>query len=127
MGMFQSDLVSLVKACIKLTSTHYPQRSHKMIIINVPKWFDALYAIVRPLLNEAQRAKINIFRGDSVLTGMRETIDDDNIPKELGGSCPVEMGQMPEEKALLEYVMKGLVESETPLTTDATLLGTDGK
>lgn len=94
-----------------------------MVVINVPGWFGTLYAIVKPLLNEAQRAKINVFKGDDVLPGMRTIIDDDNIPQEsvcmsanhqmishllsgvlrLGGSSPVRIGHMPEEKALQKY------------------------
>jgi len=119
--LYQWDVISIVKACINLTSTHYPQRSHKMIVINVPKWFNALFAMVRPLLNEAQRAKINIFRGDAILPGMRNFIDDDNIPRELGGTSPLSMGQMPDEKALHQFVMRGLASADKELLVDSRL------
>ena len=54
------------KGCVQMTGTHYPQRSHKMLVLNVPGWFGFLFNIVKPLLNEAQRAKINIFRASEV-------------------------------------------------------------
>lgn len=60
------EIVGMVKACVSMTSTHYPQRSHKMIIANVPSWFSMIFSIVKPLLNEVQRAKINVFRASEV-------------------------------------------------------------
>lgn len=37
-----------------------------MLILNVPGWFGFLFNIVKPLLNDAQKAKINIFRAHEV-------------------------------------------------------------
>jgi hypothetical protein len=41
------EIVGMVKACVSMTSTHYPQRSHKMIIANVPSWFSMIFSIVQ--------------------------------------------------------------------------------
>jgi len=36
--ILNKDIVSIIKGCVTMTSTHYPQRSHKMVILNVPGW-----------------------------------------------------------------------------------------
>ena len=61
-----SQVVAIIKGVVNMTSTHYPQRSHKMLVLNVPGWFGFLFNIVKPLLNDAQKAKINIFRAHEV-------------------------------------------------------------
>lgn len=41
------DIVSIIKGCVAMTSTHYPARSHKMIVANVPGWFGIAFNIVK--------------------------------------------------------------------------------
>ena len=33
-----SEIVGIIKGCVQITSTHYPQRSDKILILNVPSW-----------------------------------------------------------------------------------------
>ena len=121
------EVVKIIKGCVAMTSAHYPARSHKMIIINVPTWFHMLFAIVKGLLNDAQKAKINVFKKSEVLNGLRQFIDDDNIPKEYGGSSPVPLGQMPNEQALRCCVMTRLDELGEALYVDDALTDRNGE
>ena len=104
--LFNNEIVSLLKQCVVLTSTHYPQRSHRMVIINVPFWFGKLFAIVKPLLNDAQKAKIRVYRPTEVLAGLKNVIPIENIPAKYGGTSMYAAGQSPEEMGLAEYVKK---------------------
>lgn len=88
--------------------------------------FGFLFNIVKPLLNDAQRAKINIFRAHEVLSGMREFIDDGQIPREYGGSSPEALGHMPEEQALRVQVLKNLKASGVALAADKEMRNPDG-
>lgn len=46
---------------LQTMDAHFPQRSHKTMLINAPKWFNALYRLCTPLLRESTKQKIQIF------------------------------------------------------------------
>jgi len=120
------DVVGILKGCIGMTSAHYPARSHKMIVCNVPNWFGIAFNIVKPLLNDAQRAKINIFRAHEVLEGMRSIIPDDQIPREYGGSCTVPLGHDEMEQGLRRQVFANLDLFGVGLEVDDEMSNPDG-
>ena len=124
--IMNKEIVAIIKGCVQMTGTHYPQRSHKMLVLNVPGWFGVLFNIVKPLLNEAQRAKINIFRSHEVLAGMRETIPDENIPVEYGGSGVERLGQTEPEQALRRQVFANLTAAGLPLLVDGEMRNPGG-
>lgn len=64
----------------------YPEVLHRMLIINAPVIFSVAWAVIRPWLAEATRAKINIIRGDGKAE-IAKLIDVDHIPVEYGGRC----------------------------------------
>lgn len=70
----QGDIVNFMKEFVKTMDNHYPQRAHKTLIINAPKWFNILYKIVSPLLRESTKAKIEIYnrgkRQDKILKAL---------------------------------------------------------
>ena len=41
-----------VAACARIARDHYPERCERVVIVNAPKWFSFLYAIVTPLINQ---------------------------------------------------------------------------
>jgi CRAL/TRIO domain len=60
--MRQRELLSFVKQFVRMTSTHYPQRSYKTLVVNAPSWFQQIYRIISPLLRESTKEKILILR-----------------------------------------------------------------
>lgn len=57
-----------------------------MLIINSPMLFTAVWALIKPLLDEATVKKISII-GSSFKKDLLEVIDEQNIPVAYGGSC----------------------------------------
>ena len=57
----KTDLIGFCKKFISTMDAHYPQRAFKTLIINAPKWFNALYKLFSPLLRESTKAKIEIY------------------------------------------------------------------
>jgi hypothetical protein len=57
----KTDLIGFCKKFISTMDAHFPQRAYKTLIINAPKWFNALYKLFSPLLRESTKAKIEIF------------------------------------------------------------------
>lgn len=59
--MRQSDVTSFIKIFVTTMDKHYPQRAHKTLVINVPRWFNVLYKLVSPLLRESTKSRIEIY------------------------------------------------------------------
>lgn len=56
----QGDIIPFLKEFVKTMDMHYPQRAHKTLLINAPKWFHLIYKLVSPLLRETTKEKIEI-------------------------------------------------------------------
>ena len=77
--------------------SHFPQRSHRTLLINAPKWFGALYKIASPLLRESTKQKIQILsKGE----------EQDTILKHLLSECPIPEGTKHEN------IPPGIMEEE---------------
>lgn len=69
----------------------YPETMGKFFIINAPWTFSAVWAVIKPWLDEVTVAKIDILSGnykDSLL----KQIDEENLPEILGGKCSCKGG-----------------------------------
>lgn len=56
----QGEIISFLKTFVKTMDSHYPQRAHKTLLINTPKWFNLVYKLVSPLLRDSTKEKIEI-------------------------------------------------------------------
>ena len=76
----KKELLGFCKQFISTMDAHYPQRAFKTLIINAPKWFNALYKLFSPLLRESTKAKIEIHaRGkqqDEALMNLMDNVTD---------------------------------------------------
>lgn len=63
----------------------YPETLKHMILINAPVYFTAIWAVVKPWMDEETLKKVMIL-GSNFLPTLREIIADDQIPAEYGGS-----------------------------------------
>ena len=75
-----------VSAASSIGQNRYPETMGKFYIINVPWAFSAVWAIVKPWLDEVTVAKIEIL-GASYKDALMEQIPKENLPKEFGGTC----------------------------------------
>jgi len=124
--LLNREIVGILKACVVMTGAHYPERSYKIVVLNVPSWFGNIFALVKPLLNDVQKAKINIFKEAQVAAGLRKIIDEDQIPTVYGGTDPNPIGQSPPEVELHEHAMKVLREKGEALYTDEQMVDSSG-
>ncbi|KAI9994995.1 hypothetical protein PInf_011880 [Phytophthora infestans] len=81
------EVFEFIRRCTGVMQRHYPQRSFKIFIVNVPSWFGMAWKGVKPLLNEATRAKTNILTDSETATALLKFIDAENLPLEYGGTC----------------------------------------
>lgn len=80
------DVLEFVKVASKTIQNHYVDRAHKMFIINAPFFFNMLWRVVAPMLNENTRKKITIL-GCSANDKLEllEYIDIEQLPVCYGG------------------------------------------
>lgn len=80
--------ITYCRRLLQLDQQFYPERLANIVMINAPWFFSTLYALVSPFIDPVTAAKIKIV-GSDYLPLLRELIDDDQIPSELGGSATV--------------------------------------
>ncbi|KAG6973374.1 hypothetical protein JG688_00003585 [Phytophthora aleatoria] len=103
------EVFEFIRRCTGVMQRHYPQRSFKIFIVNVPSWFGMAWKGVKPLLNEATRAKTNILTESESAAALLEVIDADNLPIEYGGTCACVGGC--ESNSSYQRLQRALVES----------------
>lgn len=80
------QVYGLVKLAAKVGSDYYPEIMGNTYVINAPMMFTAVWAVVKGMIDEKTRKKIQIVGGSFKKT-LLEHIDDENIPSFLGGKC----------------------------------------
>lgn len=97
LGDFVGEVVDFVKRASYLSAQHYPERAGFVFVINVPGWFQLIWKVLKPLVDESTLEKIYILRGaDEIRDNMLQRIDLESIPKEYGGEGPA-LADTPEE------------------------------
>lgn len=75
-----------VSAASSIGQNRYPETMGKFYIINAPYLFSAVWAIIRPWLDEVSVSKIEII-GSGYKDKLLAQIDAENLPKNFGGTC----------------------------------------
>eukprot|EP00344_Euplotes_crassus_P004294 CAMPEP_0196998340 /NCGR_PEP_ID=MMETSP1380-20130617/3755_1 /TAXON_ID=5936 /ORGANISM="Euplotes crassus, Strain CT5" /LENGTH=277 /DNA_ID=CAMNT_0042414881 /DNA_START=1 /DNA_END=834 /DNA_ORIENTATION=- len=86
MGMFKQKSRDTLNIPVGITQNYYPEIMHKMIIINAPLVFKAIWAVVKTFLAKETLAKIQII-GTKYQDKLFECVDPDNVPAAIGGNC----------------------------------------
>jgi hypothetical protein len=77
------EMMSFVKQFVGMMSANYPQRSYKTLLVNTPMWFGGIFKLLKPLLRESTKAKIEIYsRGKKQDKALKEYLGD-LAPQEL--------------------------------------------
>ncbi|KAL7566840.1 hypothetical protein ACA910_021340 [Epithemia clementina (nom. ined.)] len=98
---FVGDVVDYVKKASALSAEHYPERAGVVFVINVPAWFQMIWRIVKPWIDEATLQKIFILRNkDEIRRCLQDKIPPHQLPREYGGQSPYPLGYSPEEREL---------------------------
>jgi hypothetical protein len=76
----------LLKTIVDLNQKYYPERIHRIYVVNAPAFFQAAWAMIKLWLNERALSKI-IIMGSDYKDVLNEIIHHDQLPAYLGGSC----------------------------------------
>jgi hypothetical protein len=86
LGSITGPSWAFLSASTKLLGDHYPERAQNVLIVNAPAVFAAVWSIVKPLINEATRAKVRLAKSSEVPALFAEFAEPDQIPREYGGT-----------------------------------------
>jgi len=97
MSVLRGEQFRIGSLFLSTMDAHFPQRSHKTLLINAPKWFNVLYKIASPMLRESTKQKIQI---------LSKGKEQDEILQQLLSECPIPSG------TTHENVPPGIMEEE---------------
>lgn len=97
------ELIQLLREVVGFTNAHYPNRAHRIIVVNTPAWIGTLTAIVRPLMNRMDHV-VFLDREETRAGKLTEYIAPSNLPPEYGGRSKVRFGDSKYERAMRAYV-----------------------
>ncbi|KAI7949646.1 hypothetical protein MJO28_008467 [Puccinia striiformis f. sp. tritici] len=80
------QIKNIARVCFSISQDYYPETMGYLAIINAPKSFTTIYKAITPWLSKETIGKINIL-GEDYKTTLLEYIDEENLPRFLGGKC----------------------------------------
>lgn len=88
MGLHQFHIpgIMLLKVVASLNQDYYPERLHKIFIVNAPVFFSAAWALIKIGLDKRVLDKVMVLGSDYKNTLLKH-ISHDQLPSFLGGSC----------------------------------------
>lgn len=115
MSDMMGDTLEYIKKSIQVIQAHYVDRCLKMYIVNAPFYFNMLWQVVSPLLNETTRSKVTIVSSNQreITSNLSEYIHSDQLPLEYSGGnkkC-LALGQHKNELAFIAFVTR-LIENK---------------
>jgi hypothetical protein len=78
--------ITYMKEVLAIDQNYYPERLHRLFIINCPWYFSAIYNIFKPFIDKRTRDKFVIL-GYDYLSVLLEYIDVSQIPSDFGGDA----------------------------------------
>jgi len=101
------ELLDLIKKIVTFTNQHYPHRAARIVVLNTPQWYHALYGIIKPIMSDVCDAKLVFLSSEEVKGGaLLRWIDKNNLPIEYGGRSKIAVGDSKYERAMRGYIDK---------------------
>ena len=82
--------LGIAKRFVMNLQKHYPERTHKVYIVDAPYAFRALYAIVKPFIDPDTKEKLTFCSSNDIRSLMENMVDDpDQLEAFMGGTNAV--------------------------------------
>lgn len=91
MKHFSKQVRTFMQKVTRIDQDYYPEYLGKMLIINAPASFKAMWQLIKPWLDKNVPAKIDV-HGSNFSAKLLEVVDSENLPEFLGGSCQCQGG-----------------------------------
>jgi len=111
-----------------IAQNYYPERMGRMLVINVPRAFPMAWNFVKSLIDRNTQDKIEILSSPlHVRTRLLELIDEENLPKYMGGTCDCDEKKcffMENDQRRLKPQRKLLPQKNTVITEEVEVAAT---
>lgn len=84
--MVTGDVRNLIDRITSVMQDHYPETLGKTCIINAPFYFQAIWSLVKPLLQPRTVNKVTLL-GTKYMDELLKYVDAESIPEYMGGKC----------------------------------------
>jgi hypothetical protein len=78
------EVFSYARRILSIDQQNYPERLYKLLFINSPWYFSAIFDMLKPIIDPYVTQRISIL-GTNYLPQLLDYVDKDNIPEEMGG------------------------------------------
>lgn len=97
------DVMSYLKQAGDINSAHYPGSMRRAICVQAPFWLGSMWQVLKGILPASVKA--DLLSGTQTMNGgLKQYIDEDQIPVEYGGTSPFKLGEHPFEIGLRKLV-----------------------
>jgi hypothetical protein len=107
------DVLTYLQRAGEVNKSHYPLCTKRAFVVKTPYFLAGCWSGLKTLLPES--VQVDILSESKYANALREFIDDDQIPREYGGSSPYRLGEHPYELSL-----KALVEERLTAASEVT-------
>jgi hypothetical protein len=88
------EILNVLRMFCSTMDAHFPQRAHRTLVINAPRWFGSMYKLVSPLLRESTKERIMILsKGKQQDEALRELLPGCDPMDTLSDVEPADMEQ----------------------------------
>jgi hypothetical protein len=77
---------SLVRSSFQISQDYYPETMGRLLVVNAPSSFTAIWTVVKPWLAKETVKKIDIL-GSNYKSVLLDVVEKDNLPEQFGGKC----------------------------------------
>jgi hypothetical protein len=77
---------SLVRSSFQISQDYYPETMGRLLVINAPSSFTAIWTVVKPWLAKDTVGKIDIL-GGNYREVLIDVVGEENLPEGFGGKC----------------------------------------
>ena len=112
------DVLTYLKRAGDTNSAHYPMTMKKCFVINSPFWLAGAWSGIKGILPDS--VQVDLLSEQKYLNVLREYVDEDQIPREYGGSSPYCLGEHPFEVELHQLATRKIDPGnvEAPVVSD---------
>lgn len=104
MSMVSKDVIKYMAKTGDVNTRYYPLTTGKVFVVNAPFWLAGAWSGLKSLAPDS--LTIEILSKSNSLETLLEYIDEDQLPKEYGGTSPYPTEQHPYELEMRELVSK---------------------
>ncbi|ORC88365.1 uncharacterized protein TM35_000172370 [Trypanosoma theileri] len=95
MGMIGSQIIDVVRGIFNMDQEYFPETLHRLFVINCPSIVMYAFGLLKGSIDENTQQKVIFCSKAQSLDVLKKVIDEDKIPKILGGSCECPGGCAP--------------------------------